>query len=229
MSKLEEEIKKYLKKERWISYLSEVPSQNKAYRVSHSSLILAAKIFPPKYTGNNVTDFSGWVYSLCHPNFFIDNRELGKSGEKEVQRRKKEYYKKFLDKPQHSDWELDYFDDLVIKTPSLVISSLNVNENCFYGKPDYVFKHKSTGEIVIVDIKISYKEIPSDGWPNLRAQLWAYSQIDRYKHASKITLVGEVWDVEPLKRRGIVRWQALNEKFNAENEELFNLYITLAV
>ena len=231
MSALEDEIRKYLNKERWASYLSEAPSLNKPYKPEHLSLLLAAKISHPKYAGNYVTDFSGWVYSLCHLNFFIDNREKGKSGEKEVQRKFKEHlqYKKSLDKPMHSDWELDYFDDLQGNTPPLCISSLTVKGDCLYGKPDYVFKHKSTGDIIIVDIKISDKEIPSDGWPNLRAQLWAYSKIDRYINAPKVTLVGEVWDGKPPKRRGAVRWSAFDEKFNKENKELFDLYASLAV
>ncbi len=52
------------------------------------------------------------------------------------------------------------------------------------GRPDLVFKHKKTGEVLIVEIKVTDAEIPDGGWPNLRAQLWAYSLADAFATAA---------------------------------------------
>jgi hypothetical protein len=48
-----------------------------------------------------------------------------------------------------------------------------------FGKPDLVFREKRSGRILIVEIKATEADIYADGWPNLRAQLWAYSKIDQ--------------------------------------------------
>lgn len=235
-SSLQTGLKKYksdqLHKERWASFLTENTSLNKksCYRYSHNQLIQLAKAFPPKYAGNIVTDFSGWVFSLYRSNPTQESLLRGKSGEIERQRLFNEHLKlkKSLDKPQHSDWEPDYIDPLDGKPDALIISDLVVNNKPLWGAPDYVFKHKSSGEVLIVDIKISDSEIPSDGWPNLRAQLWAYSHIDKYRSAPKVSLIGEIWGGnKPLTRRGAISWQRDDEQFNRENEELFALYSSL--
>jgi len=50
-----------------------------------------------------------------------------------------------------------------------------------------LLKHGSTALSSIDSLEnkkicdLSLADIPSDGWPNLRAQLWAYGQIDDWK------------------------------------------------
>ena len=89
-----------------------------------------------------------------------------------------------------------------------------------------MFKHKDTGEIVIIERKSTTREIPSDGWPDLRAQLWTYGHIDEFVDAKKISLVGEVWWVNmgiPLIKRTL-RWDRKDAVFNIQNRELFKLF-----
>jgi hypothetical protein len=92
--------------------------------------------------------------------------------------------------------------------------------------PDLVYRNRTTGELVIVERKASDKPIPVNGWPNLRAQLWAYSHIDNFKSAPTISLIGEVWDMVEgrLTRRAVLRWAQADKEFDAENMELFSLY-----
>jgi hypothetical protein len=61
---------------------------------------------------------------------------------------------------------------------------------------------------------------------NLRAQLWAYSQIDEFANAERIVLIGEIWGfVEGyLRRRKVLRWDCEDQRFNSENSDLFMLY-----
>lgn len=75
----------------------------------------------------------------------------------------------------------------------------------------------------MVEIKISEAPIPDGGWPNLRAQLWAYSKIDKWAQSSDILLVGEIWgSTEGLRLRRAMRWQPLD--LEEENIQLFELY-----
>lgn len=96
-----------------------------------------------------------------------------------------------------------------------------------YGAPDYVFINKKTETALIVEVKVSSAELPSDGWPNLRAQLWAYGYIDVIQQVKNIILIGEVWvriDGNTVRRRRTYRWSLDDPQFCKENEQLFALY-----
>lgn len=124
-------------------------------------------------------------------------------------------------------WEVVYEDPLdghgEIKTmPSLVVLG-----QAMRGRPDLVLRERDTGKLVIVERKVSCREIPSDGWPNLRAQLWAYSKISDWAGEPEITLVGEIWGMSRMgvpSYRASVVWQASDACFQRENQALFDLY-----
>ncbi len=132
--------------------------------------------------GNRVTDFTKWLMSLYlkkAPSSY--NREMGKKIERNVARAAKP-----LNLP---DWELLFRDPLVKRAESLQISSLQVDGRPIWGVPDVVYHNKRTGEIIIVERKATNAKIPGNGWPNLRAQLWAYAHADRWINSiDKITL-----------------------------------------
>jgi hypothetical protein len=125
-------------------------------------------------------------------------------------------------------------DQLDGKPTPRKISLLKVNGESLLGVPDYVYHNAANGQIVIVEVKVSNPTAwPADGWPNLRAQLWAYGQIDAYLNlASDIALVGEVWSEQYDPKtmswsyvpRIRYRWQMSDSVFCAQNEELFEIY-----
>jgi hypothetical protein len=101
------------------------------------------------------------------------------------------------------------------------------------GAPDVVLRHRPSNELTIIEYKSSWAEIPSAGWPDLRAQLWCYAQIDdpRWHTAPAIRLVAEVWMRETenvLRLRysegGAMRWIKDAPVLNAQNEDLFAIY-----
>jgi len=189
------------------------------YRFSHESLVTSAKTHRPKKTGTRVTDFSDWVYSLYHANKNEERMAHGK-------RIEQERIRQVIPAPANDSWELRY-EGIRTTGISKVISTLTVNGQPLKGKPDFVFREKSSGAIVIVEIKASDKEIPSDGWPNLKAQLWAYAHIDEWLNAPTVLLVGEIWwysKIGKISLRGRRRWEHNDEEFNKRNLELFNLY-----
>lgn len=209
----------------WASYQGESTFGDfgEEYRFTKEHLTNISALYKnlgtPSLRGNRVTDFSKWVMSL-YMNNPIKQSALshGKYVEKSVAR---------LARPlADKNWELIYRDPLNAKPVPLKISALTVNGDPIWGAPDVVYRNIETGEIIIVERKASDKVIPINGWPNLRAQLWAYGHIDIFKTSPKITLVGEVWNFEQSKsvRRAVMRWQLKDSEFYNENAELFALY-----
>lgn len=185
---------------------------------------------------NRVTDFSSWIFEGMHGSqTYHLSRDKGKVGERAVSR-----LKKFL-RPisnDYSDWKLIDSDPLDEKPIPREIPCLTVNGSSLYGSPDYVYHSPSREQIIIVEVKVSNpRSWPDDGWPNLRAQLWAYGNIDMYSGlAPNIVLVGEIWSAcyddqteetfyEPQR---IYRWQMFDNQFCAQNQELFAHYRTWA-
>jgi len=73
------------------------------------------------------------------------------------------------------------------------IPGLVVNGQCLRACPDLIYRNSSSGAVIIVEIKFSYAAIPENLWPDIWAQLWAYSYIPEFQSARSVALVGEVW------------------------------------
>ena len=111
---------------------------------------------------------------------------------------------------------------------ALKISALQLNDgSCMYGKPDIVLYQKRTRKYLIVEIKSSAIRFPpSDGWPNLRAQLWAYSKADIFERASEVILGAEVYyhpQIHSYPPTALTFKN--NEAFDDENSRLFSQYV----
>ena len=201
---------------------------DRAYRYANRQLKILAETFGKveslqRSKGVRVTDFTKWVMSLYSGTLNPAALVRGKHIEQIVAKRSVAR----LAKPsKHPDWELFYRDPLECAPIPLKISGLTLNGKSLWGAPDLVYRHKKTGELLIVERKASDKPIPVNGWPDLRAQLWAYSHIDNFKSAPIISLIGEIWDIVEgrLKRRAVLRWSSADKEFDAENLELFLLY-----
>lgn len=177
----------------------------------------------PLPRSNRVTDFSGWIYDLCMGSKRDNAARDGKQGEREFALRRKEEAKRSVFKgAELSSWELIFEDPLDGSRPAKAISSLEIDGRSMFGMPDYVFKEKATGRILILEIKTTRYSIPSDGWPNLRAQLWCYSRIDEWQDAPEILLRSTIID-----RAGNTRMDLsfeLDHTFDAQNMKLFEIY-----
>ena len=191
------------------------------------SLLINASIRPRHKLGNRVTDFSGWVFDLCFPvrRHNIASLEMGRATERKLlERHRARYFLRLPEpKPQSKDWELVFRDPLTEVSP-FRISSLQVNGRAMYGVPDIVYRNAKTGEVMIVEIKATDANLPQDGWPNLRAQLWCYAQIDDWRNAPKITLIGQVWSPGGSTLRRTFNWLSDSEKLDNECSRLFDRY-----
>ena len=184
---------------------------------------LASQREPKGRHRNRVSDFTDWIFQLEHASTRY-GKEAGAIGERAVQKQRKRYPSpKIFD----TDWALWFEDDLTDAGDAFEISSMRVNGSSMYGKPDYVFMNKKTLTALIVEVKTSDAETPADGWPNLRAQLWAYGQIDAIcAEAVNIILIGEIWTSNNgvVGRRKTYSWDMSDGHFFRENEALFQCY-----
>jgi hypothetical protein len=204
---------------RWQDLLAIISTnKGKPYRVGYNSLVRRAEFSPPPTPGHTVAAFTDWIFRLYKPQREYEALMRGARFEREVALRRVKY-------PQHSGWKLIYDGMNGSNEAALPISQLTVNGSPIYGKPDLIFREKRTGRILITEIKVSECDVPTDGWPNLQAQLWAYSKLDELADASEILLAGEVWSYKfGVRRRATVRYDVGDHCFQLQNQQLFDIY-----
>ena len=124
---------------------------------------------------------------------------------------------------QIGSWRLLYSDLIQGFPDSLEISFLEVDGKPLVGSPDYIFLNDDSGALTILEIKCTDAPLRADGWPNARAQLWAYGYIDEVLNGSSdISLVCEVWDKLGTGRRQTLRWNPKDDEFERRNRTLFD-------
>lgn len=196
--------------------------------------------YPPRKPQANASSFANWVYKLSH------NPER-ESGEYQDDKRKSQsspftfedgdvvagYLARERDDEQLGyGWTLVYADPGDEIRERFFASRLIVDDERIRCRPDAVMRHDATGEILIIERKITTKfdcQIPTHSWPNVRAQLWCYAWIDDWADAPKITLMDEIWrrnatTAQPVPPRVRRFWDRRDELFQRENEELFLKY-----
>lgn len=206
----------------YLTFQLEVGKRLPQFRKEHESLVMAAKQRPRKSGGQYVTDFTDWLFDIHTKDRNPDSIARGIALEPLIEK-KRLASDKFLENYSHSQWKLDYRGMSENPDPALKISSLRVNQQCLWGRPDLVFKHKKSGEFLILEIKVTNFTPPDGGWPNLRAQLWAYSHADKFAVAPRIFLASEVWRDDLTEGCPIIM-PLHDEMWRNQNEELFRIY-----
>lgn len=188
------------------------------FRHSPEYLTMMARQYPPSIPKRTVSGFGSWIMSLYLRKESKTALEKGKEVERSIAR---------LARPlEKSNWRLVYRDPLDEKPSPHRISNLTISGEPMLGAPDLVYENIESKELVIVERKSSNHVVPIDGWPNLKAQLWAYGHIDNFQSASSIRLVGEIWghDGEKIDRTHICSWDLCDPNFYQSNLSLFQLY-----
>ena len=197
------------------------------YRVRMQDLFERARLKPLERFDPTVNSFKEWVRSLYLAS--RDPRKMadGQAAERVITRR-------FIRGPEHGDWVVDYDGTADSPAAALPIADLSIGGKPLWARPDYVLRHRESDEILLLEFKWSpSSRIPSDCWPDARAQVWAYSKIDRWKHAPRMTLVCEVWGWHTvglsIAPRRIYRWNRDDREFAAGPSILFDHYKRHAV
>jgi hypothetical protein len=170
------------------------------FRLAPDSFIRHARKERPEKPEATVSAFASWLYSLYATAYGDDeDRERGKAMEPAIFERRKmaqgSVDNRFL-RSVGSEWRLVH-NGLHVPgqdgVPWFSIDHLRVNSEALRASPDLMYRHPRLNEVMIVEIKHSFMEIPSNLWPNLWGQFWCYSQLEIPRRANRVTVVGEVW------------------------------------
>ena len=170
------------------------------FRLVPSEFIRHARKMRPERPDATVSAFASWLYSL-YSNAYGDeeDRERGKALEPAIFERRKTAQGSVDDEYLRSigsEWRLVH-NGLHLPGQDAAawfsIDHLRVNGEALRASPDLIYHHPGLNEVMIVEIKNSFMEIPSNLWPNLWGQLWCYSQLDIARSANRVTVIGEVW------------------------------------
>jgi hypothetical protein len=175
-----------------------------------------------------VSGFADWVLRLYIPEKDPIALQRGIEGERAVVDHQAILRRAKLEIPRWElgEWKLEHDGIRGQFEGAFDISTLRIGGEGLLGVPDLVFRERRTNRIAIVELKVSPAQLPSDGWPNLRAQLWAYSRIDQWINAPEIILAGEVWSPvsSGLVRRATYRWVKGDTALEEECSALFSKY-----
>ncbi|MFO1225298.1 hypothetical protein [Roseateles sp.] len=206
---------------RWRYILGTGFSSGSAFEIDLAELLRRGLDKPFKAKVGTVSDFADWVYRLYVPQKSIAGLRAGSSAELEI-----ETARQSIRPPAREAWELVYRGLWDSEAPSFEIPELNVKGVPLRGKPDLVFREKKTGRILILDIKLTEHRVPRDGWPNVWAQLWAYSKVPMWRDAPEVILAAEFWSYRSLNIdiTATLNWKSSDPLLNHRARLLFDCY-----
>ena len=115
---------------------------------ARNQLLAIAKRRRPFDPGNRVTDFSGWVFDCCFPNWRTNRTSLqmGREAEERLLSASRARHLLRLPEPSPQDrhWEL-LFRDALNRETAFKISALTVQGQPLFGVPDIVYRNRKTG------------------------------------------------------------------------------------
>lgn len=168
-----------------------------------SAFLRYAQSKAPAAPQPTVSDFAGWVYSLYAPSQKPQALRYAREREPDIFDVRPDYWlDKFMVEAPSTIWKLAYNGLHMDRGPKLPLTyfdipSLRVNGEALRGSPDLVYTNADLQAAFIVEIKFSRRPIPSNLWPNVWAQLWAYSKIPSFNSFPKLDVVAEVWGETP--------------------------------
>ena len=212
---------------------SPIHAEGKRYRYDHDYVVKEARDSLAEIRGQAVSAFTGWIHKLYDKRNRDAEKSQGAADEREVDE-KAQWFRQITGRASKvSRWENIY--NTLENPKALAIPDLQVNGSPLLGMPDLVFQSYSRGEILIVERKVhsgtqrTAPEVCIDGWPDLRAQLWAYGHCESLmKRNGQIRLCADVWVREfpwkPVERRAVLNWSPKDPVFESQNRQLFDLY-----
>lgn len=171
--------------------------EHQPFHVRPSELIEIAQRKPPKRRRATVSAFSDWIYSLYAPPPKIKNLSLASKMERPIFEAR---HQLFLDQSfqeilpagydlYHSDLQVSSLSDRThFEIPSLTIDGIPITAS-----PDLLYINRYDNRSIIVEVKYTNKPIPLNLWPNIWAQLWAYSKIPIVKASPSVNVAAEIW------------------------------------
>lgn len=173
-------------------------SKKRPFNLIPSQFLQLAASKVPECPYPTASQFSDWVYSIYGSGTGSEkDRDAGKVAEEEIFSCRKWLApaSATLTTQKYSEWALIH-NGLHLATGSgrpFEVPDLKVRGQPLKVCPDLLYQNRTTGEVVIVEIKFSRMNVPSNLWPNVWAQLWCYAQIPVVRDAPRAAVIGEVW------------------------------------
>lgn len=169
----------------------------------------------------SISSFSSWVHWLYAKRRDPYALQEGIEGELKIQG---------IPRPVDiSGWRIifsDFGDQRGSKDP-IRSKQLSINGHPLFGRPDFILRkiHSKT-EFLIIEVKTTSLDwVPVQGWPDVRAQLWAYSTLDIFPDNANITLAARFWNkASPPRIVAQRRWDSKDPVLNDYNQKLFENY-----
>lgn len=215
-----------------------------------SSLLRDSINAQPSEKTATASGFATWVFDHVNPNHKKSNLAvecvdrstrritLGKITHDEIERLHLWACDAEPDKLNSESWALIYADNPDSQGDQRIFEAtrLQFEGNPFRCRPDVVIRDESSGEVIIVERKITgiqEDRLRQNGYANIRAQLWTYSWIDDWLDAPDVVLICDFWQIKTY-RNGIKRperitsvspkWWRSDQRFHSECLELFEKY-----
>lgn len=200
------------------------------FHLSARELISRAERAIPTAPVPTVSAFSAWIYSLYQDKAASESLQEGSEAEEDILGARRDgtsdsEFRHFpfsgwhqihcgMGVPNDGDRRLSFF-----------VPDLGIRGQPMRAIPDLVFQNENSGDVILIEVKFSMAFIPRNLWPNVWAQLWAYSKIPELSSAPSLILIGEVWGqnvgnwskpdlASPVYLRSSVRRNPRNEKFD---------------
>lgn len=208
-----------------------------------------ARTRAPEAPESTASSFASWVYSLYGvPGTNDEDLERGIEGEKLLSRfgedSRYDSRRGWVDtspsrlSSRGDGWRLMHQGLHLTEKPIdyFVLDGLHVGGIPMRLSPDLVYQNQRTGEVRIIEIKLSRLPVPTNLWPNVWAQLWCYSHIPLALNAPNVVIAGEVWGdwmsriskdrnlVRFVGLRSVVRRDPRAPSYDRFFRELFKIY-----
>jgi hypothetical protein len=202
----------------WEAILNPRPFSSDPFRIQDGALIKRASGHPPLDSGRSVTAFTSWVHDLYAKQTSTESIDSGRRADRELAT------ERLLPKSS-ARWKLIHNGMGGNQDKFYTIPNLSICGHPMTASPDLVFKESHTGRILIIEIKTTELPIPTNGWPDVRAQLWCYAQIPEFRSAREIILRAAFYGIKPsLFRRCAIGWSYGDNSFDSLSERLFFYY-----
>lgn len=227
--------------------VTDVKQHPEPFKLMPSEFLKRARAMAPQDSEPTASAFASWVYSLYGvPGTNEEDLQRGIEGEKLLSRFGED--SRFDSRQgwigatpsrlasRGDGWRLVHQGLHLTEKPltCFEVDTLRVNGTPMRMSPDLVYRNQRTGEVRIIEIKLSRLPLPINLWPNVWAQLWCYSHIPLALNAPEVVVAGEVWGdwmsrinhdlVRFMGLRSVVRRDPKSPSYDRFFRELFKIY-----
>lgn len=171
----------------------------KPFSIRPKAFFAMATANRPMHPVARVSAFAEWIHSLYAAPSTAETLKRGRQAERKIFRKRAEMLRsETLWTNASEDWELEH-NGLHIDAANCQkimyseIPKLRVGGVPLRANPDLIYRNCATSEVIVVELKFTRRPIPNNLWPDIWAQLWAYSKIPNIASAPAIWVVGEIW------------------------------------